>query len=521
MHLKQRLLLFVTLISLNSLFAQVTPEKLQAIINTGNSEFINNRNKNDLIQFYIIWKYQPVWIQSNFQSRCKSLLSLTQTAADRGLNEKNYQPEFIQSLIEGKIALKNSKDSIDTEIRLTSIALNFFNDVFYGNTSPAFGYNGLNYTPAGFNIAALLTTALQQNKLAELNENSYISMPEIKALRKSIQWIQKIITDSVYKEERITSTKVNADNKPLCKKLFYFGVIDSINKKLPDNEMKEKIKEAQKQFGLLADGVLRSTAFDALNIPLKVRLKQLNLSINYYRWLYNLSQQESVIVVNIPAAYLKVYYQGSVVTEMKMIVGKPSTPTPTLSSRVQQVILYPYWTVPYSIATKELLPSIKKNPGFIDAGNYQVLNKQGKIMNPYAIDWSSCSAKNFPYIIRQSTGCDNALGLIKLDFYSPFGVYLHDTPNKSLFILNKRFFSHGCMRMGDPMKLGHLVMKNNLIAIDTLEQKGCLRNQHPIYVPADVRMPVIVWYNPAGIDPTGRVIYYEDVYKKLAWMKER
>ena len=189
---------------------------------------------------------------------------------------------------------------------------------------------------------------------------------------------------------------------------------------------------------------------------------------------------------------------------MRMIMGKRSTPTPTLLSKVDQVILYPYWHVPYSIATKELLPAIKRNPGYIDAGNYQVLNKAGKIMDPYSINWHAYSRSYFPFIIRQSTGCDNALGLLKLNFYSPFGVYLHDTPNKSMFMLNKRYFSHGCMRMEKPMDLGHLVLKNNQIAIDTLEQKGCLRNQAPIIVPADVPMPVLVWYNPAGsIQPAG------------------
>ena len=142
-------------------------------------------------------------------------------------------------------------------------------------------------------------------------------------------------------------------------------------------------------------------------------------------------------------------------------------------------------------------------------------------MDPYAINWSVLSAKYFPYVIRQSTGCDNSLGLLKLDFYSPYGVYLHDTPAKSLFMLNKRYFSHGCMRLEEPMKLGHLVLKNNPVAIDTLEQKGCLRNQAPIHVAADLKMPVVVWYNPAGIDSTGRIIYYEDVYKKLHWIKEQ
>ncbi|MGZ8554434.1 MAG: L,D-transpeptidase family protein, partial [Chitinophagaceae bacterium] len=217
---------------------------------------------------------------------------------------------------------------------------------------------------------------------------------------------------------------------------------------------------------------------------------------------------------------LKVYRANEVVLEMRMIVGKKSTPTPTLASTINEVILYPYWHVPYSIATKELLPAIKRDPGYIDAGNYQVLNKAGKIVDPYSVNWQELSSSYFPYIIRQSTGCDNALGLLKLNFYNPFGVYLHDTSNKSLFTLNKRFFSHGCMRMEKPMELGHLVLKNNRIAIDTLEQKGCLRNQSPIVVHADEHIPVIVWYNPVGINSAGQLLFYEDVYNRFDWWRK-
>jgi L,D-transpeptidase YcbB len=347
------------------------------------------------------------------------------------------------------------------------------------------------------------------------------ALPEVIVMGNKIRWFNTVITDSNFREVIIKSTQVDRNNKPLISKLFQLGILDSIHMNLPDSTLKQSIKEAQLQFDLPGDGVLHSTIMQELNVPLSVRLQQLNLSINYYRWLYCLVQNQAVIVVNIPAAYMKVYRSNEVILEMRMIVGKKTTHTPTLASKIDEVTLYPYWHVPYSIATKELLPAIKRNPGFIDAGNYQVLNQAGKIVDPYSVNWNAFSTNYFPYIIRQSTGCDNSLGLIKLNFYSPFGVYLHDTPAKGLFILNKRFFSHGCMRMEKPMELGHLVLKNNGIAIDTLTAKGCLLNQSPITVPADEHMPVIVWYNPAGIDSAGRVIFYNDVYGKFNWMKKK
>ena len=99
--------------------------------------------------------------------------------------------------------------------------------------------------------------------------------------------------------------------------------------------------------------------------------------------------------------------------------------------------------------------------------------------------------------------CDNAPGLIKLDFDNPGGVYLHDTPDKSLFGSGRHYFSHGCIRMEKPMELGHLILRNNSIAIDTLEAKRCLRNQAPVTVEADEKMPVGVWYNPVDVNETG------------------
>lgn len=476
-------------------------------------------NKTELVAFYALVNYQPVWINTVDTMNCHLLLHTIRQSADAGLREKDYQYDFIESLRNKNFRLEGKEDSLEAEIRLSDAALHFYSDIAYGNTKPALGYNGLNYNPGCRNIPQLLADHIKKNRLQSLAASLAPALPEIKAIENSLKWFNTVIADSSYREIYIASNKVNSANKPLITKLYQLGIIRTAGEHITDSSLIQYLQEAQRQFNLLADGVLRSTILQELNTPLTARLEQLNISLNYYRWLNCLLQNQSVIVVNIPAAYMKVYHNNDIILEMRMVVGKKSTPTPTLTSTIDEVILYPYWHVPYSIATKELLPAIKRNPGFIDAGNYQVLNKSGKIVDPYSINWKILSRTNFPYIIRQSTGCDNALGLLKLNFNSPFGVYLHDTNSKSFFMFNKRYFSHGCMRMQKPMELGHLILKNNAIAIDTLEQKGCLRNQSPITVHADEHMPVIVWYNPAGIDSTGRVLFYEDVYKKFTGAK--
>ena len=503
-------------------FAQITPDRLQQFISE--DKHISNvdiKYASGVKEFYARLNYQTAWIKKENKSSCDIFLGVLKQSAGLGLREKDYQFNYIESLRNSTVRFQNTDDSLEADVRITDAAIHFYNDIAYGNTKLALGYNGLNYIPGCQDIPALLADHVSKNLLQLLITHLSPALPEITAMENKISWFLKILNNSNFSEAIITSNKVTGTNKPLISKLYHLGILDSVNKILPDSTLKEKVKEAQRQFNLPADGILRNAIIQELNMSLSIRVQQLNLSVNYYRWLHCLIQNQSVIVVNIPAAYLKVYRNNKVMLEMRMIVGKKSTPTSTLASKVNEVILYPYWHVPYSIATKELLPAIKRNPAYIDAGNYQVLNKGGNIVNPYSVNWHALSTKYFPYLIRQSTGCDNALGLLKLNFDNPFGIYLHDTPIKSLFMQSKRFFSHGCMRMEKPMEVGHLVLKNNPIAIDTLEQKGCLRNQAPIIVPADEHMPVIVWYNPAGIDSTGRVVFYEDVYGKFDWMRRK
>jgi L,D-transpeptidase YcbB len=471
-------------------------------------------------ELYSINNYTTAWVQKENTANRQIFFKALDLSAGLGLQQKDYQYNYIETFKKGTLSLQTIDDSLEADLRITDAAIHFYSDIAYGNTAPGLGYNGLKYPGDCKNIPALLTSHLNKNTLQQLINDIAPALAEVAAIENKIQWLQKIITENNFAEVIITSNKVNNANTPLVIKLYQLGIADTAGKKIADTTLKQKLKEAQRQFSLLADGVLRTTIMQELNVPLAIRLQQLNLSVNYYRWLNCIAQNQPVIVVNIPAAYLKVYQNNSVLLQMRMIVGKKSTPTPTLSSRVDEVVLYPYWHVPYSIATKELLPAIKRSPAFIDQGNYQVLNGAGKIMDPYSINWHALSRNYFPYTIRQSTGCDNALGLIKLNFYNPFSVYLHDTPNKNLFSMNKRYFSHGCMRLQNPMALGHLVLKNNGIAIDTLSQKGCLRNQAPITVLAPEHVPVIVWYNPAGVDSTGRVLFFEDVYGKFEWMKK-
>lgn len=237
-------------------------------------------------------------------------------------------------------------------------------------------------------------------------------------------------------------------------------------------------------------------------------VKKLRTGIALHRWIRHF-HYDSYIIVNIPAAMLY-YASGDSLLEMKVVAGKKSTKTPRFAAHCNQIILYPYWHVPRSIAVNELLPLCKRNKNTVNAMNLQVLNSKGVIVDPAAINWNAYNKNNFPYTFRQATGCDNALGVIKFNLTSPYSVYLHDTNFKGAFSLANRYLSHGCIRIEKPMELGEQLAPGQ---INEQHLQSCIRNQVPetLNIPP---VPVFVIYNPVNVQ-SDSVIYYDDVYGLL------
>jgi hypothetical protein len=237
-------------------------------------------------------------------------------------------------------------------------------------------------------------------------------------------------------------------------------------------------------------------------------------AINDYRWLHAVQQNNKIILVNLPSTKLRVWENGKQVLHMNLIVGKPATPSGTLTSVVNQVVINPYWNVPRSIMVREMLPSIQNDISYLDRNHLEVRDLNYKKLNPKSINWYDVDTVNFPFFIRQSTGCDNSLGIIKLDFNNPYGIYLHDTPQKELFALNNRYFSHGCMRMEKPIEMAKYLLKNNSSALDSIDFENCYKNPKPINIQMNEIVNVIVWYHLIDFDDRSKIIYYRNIYNK-------
>jgi murein L,D-transpeptidase YcbB/YkuD len=266
------------------------------------------------------------------------------------------------------------------------------------------------------------------------------------------------------------------------------------------------LEPADEEYKLLRNEL--KTRVDSLS---QFQKKQLITSLAFYRWIHHF-HFEKYIVVNIASATLRYYQSDSVKLRMKVVAGKPSTRTPRLAAHCNQVILYPYWNVPSSIALNELLPQFKRDPSRIDLLNMQFIDAKGNVVDHHKLNLRNYSKRYFPYRIRQSTGCDNSLGVIKFNLTSPLGVYLHDTNNKAAFLSGLRYYSHGCIRIEEPIELANYLLPKQ---IDSTFLESCLKDQVPVIINLEKAIPVFVVYQTAEAGFNNKVEYNTDIYGLL------
>lgn len=296
----------------------------------------------------------------------------------------------------------------------------------------------------------------------------------------------------------------------------YDGISSALVKK-EDEELAIRLAKVHtgEELKELADSfVPRTAVYDTLRAALEgvscdtSKARQLAAALNLYRWIHHFRWRRC-IVVNVADARLTYYEQDTVRLQMRIVAGEPSKRTPRLAAWCDQLILYPYWNIPRKIAVNEFLPLFRVSPRLADAMNIQLFDKAGKVVDPTSISWWRWDKNSFPYSMRQSTGCDNALGVIKFNLISPFDVYMHDTNFKIAFLRTNRWLSHGCIRLEKPFELGNLLLDQQL---DTALLQSCLKDQQPRAIRLEEPVPVFVIYQTAVIGNGGKLRLVKDIY---------
>jgi murein L,D-transpeptidase YcbB/YkuD len=282
-----------------------------------------------------------------------------------------------------------------------------------------------------------------------------------------------------------------------------------------DERLEAAVRYFQSRHGLTADGVVGRNTLAALNVPIQDRINQIIVNLERWRWLPE-SLGERYIIVNIAGFRLDVVENGESIMDMRVVVGRPYRRTPVFSETIRYLVLNPSWEVPASIATRDKLPLIQADPAYLKSQGFSLLQGWGadeRVVDPFGVDWSAVTARNFNYRLRQMPGPMNALGQVKFMFPNKFSVYLHDTPSRELFGEDVRAFSSGCIRLSQPIALAELLLRDDpnwsRAAIDRALAEGRERN---VSLPRP--MPVHLLYWTVWVDDDGVLQFRDDIYER-------
>lgn len=282
-------------------------------------------------------------------------------------------------------------------------------------------------------------------------------------------------------------------------------------------ELKAIVKKYQTANGLVVDGKIGAGVIKKLNLTDRYKFNVVAITLDKYKLLPS-TMPEKYIWVNLPSFYLKLWSADTVALVSKIICGKPTTPTPHITSAINNMVIYPTWTVPNSIITKEMLPGLKRNPSYLVKKGLYVLNGKGEQIDATSINWAKYT-KGIPFLIQQGSGDDNALGVIKFNFENPFSVYLHDTNQRYLFKNSVRSLSHGCVRVQEWQKLADFIARNDSanwskpepVPYNTDSIRSWINQKQKHTVAVKNKIPLYIRYY--SCEPVnGRLKFYDDIY---------
>jgi murein L,D-transpeptidase YcbB/YkuD len=295
------------------------------------------------------------------------------------------------------------------------------------------------------------------------------------------------------------------------------GISDSF-----DSYVDAGVRRFQARHGIPPDGVVGDSTFAAMNIPAAVRLNQLATNLTRLKMVTARATSPRFVMVNIPAASVEAVENGAVVSRHAAVVGKIDRPSPIVNSKITEINFHPFWTVPASIIRRDLIPIMQKDPGYLAKYHIRIYNPKGDELTPEQVDWTTDEATK--YMFRQDPGDENSLGIVKINFASPEGVYMHDTPHKGLFNDEFRFDSSGCVRIQNVRELIVWLLRDtpgwSRDQIDAVFQSG---ERQDVKVAAPVALfwtYITAWSNPDGVVNFRNDIYSLDGLDQLALQQD-
>jgi L,D-transpeptidase YcbB len=314
--------------------------------------------------------------------------------------------------------------------------------------------------------------------------------------------------------------------KDLQRRFMQSGITKSAEQ-FPDSILfSNEIKKYQGLHKIKKDGKISEKLIESLNNFDVEKFKRIAITLDRYKLMPD-TLPVRYIWVNLPSYYLQLWDSDTLVLHSKVIVGKPATRTPVLASAITDMVTYPQWTIPESIIKKDILPALKKDAGYLARKGFNLVNDKGDVVDPYTINWEKYS-KGIPWKIMQGSGDDNALGVLKFNFYNPYSVYLHDTNERYLFQNSERDLSHGCVRVQKWEELAFYIARNDSLNKTKEQQlaynvdsiKTWLANKDRKRIIVKNRLALFIEYFSCEAR-NDKLVFYKDIYDDDAMLAEK
>jgi murein L,D-transpeptidase YcbB/YkuD len=489
-------------------FAVTTSAIAEILDSPGRLELPLERVRAVLKTHYVTNGAPLYWVGTG---RMTNFIQRLGNAADDGLNPEDYP---VSTLIKLRDSIKDSDPltAARAELYYSAFFIAYASDLKVGRVIPQKVDRRLFRTKKTVDPLRVLTDLSKQREPAKYLAAFEPRNPQYQALKKLLR---------VYRQKEEEGGWGTVDTGPNLKPGMRDKRIPQVRRLLAgtgdyewqgagdlyDENLAIAVARFQKRHGLEAKGVIGKQTIFAMNVPAGERARQIMLNMERWRWLPE-DLGEYHIMVNIAAFELQRIQSNTIVDRMNTVVGAVATQTPEFSDELEYVEFNPYWTVPYGIATKEMLPRLKKNP-YAYADDFEVF-QNGKLTSWGSIDWSAYGPGKFPFTFRQKPGPKNALGKVKFMMPNKHNIYLHDTPSKDKFLQTARAFSHGCIRLSQPVAMAYSLSLDTGWSKSKMDQAW--KNGKMVRAKINDHIPVHLIYGTAFRGDAGQIEFRPDVY---------
>lgn len=471
-----------------------------------------------LWKFYTLRNYQYAWFNNDgMVEQASNFMNMLANYRQEGISDTSVFDERLKNSYDSLAAGAHSFHGADrltaeTELLLSANFFKYAQQIWGGMNEAELKDLDWYIKRKRLPYVAMLDSMLTDPQYFSRQQPVYRQYDLLKAQLQKYRALEQHDWPEIVLEKKSCKPGDSSQVLPLIRKrLFLLGDLLSPDTSgvVYDSVLQVAIENFQSRHGLAVDGAIGTQVIEALNVPVSVRIKQIIINMERSRWV-PIKLQGDYLAVNIPEYRLHVYEHDSMILECNVVVGSVTNQTVIFNGNMQYVVFSPYWNVPASIVAKEILPAVKRNPNYLASHNMEVV-AGNKVLSPSSINWSNYSGYQFPYSIRQKPGANNSLGRVKFLFPNNYSIYLHDTPAKSLFNEPARAFSHGCIRVSEPVKLAQYLLRNDTAW--TPEKIALAMNSNTeTTVTLQNPVPVFIAYFTAWVDRKGRLNFRNDVY---------